>query len=186
MSVSSGAPIVEVPDVRNRPLDAARELLLGAGFRVGPPNQVNSDQEPNTVLDQAPAAGTRQPKGSNITLTVSKGVEQIAVPNVRGRTQSDAANVLGQAGFRTTTRSESSSDFDQGTVIRTEPSSGTPLERNSVVTLVVSSGPAPTTTQPPITAPPTTPQPTILPTITIFPSTTSSTRPPSTTTSAPP
>jgi eukaryotic-like serine/threonine-protein kinase len=186
ISVSTGAPIVEVPDVRNRPFDTAREALVAAGFRVGPPNQVNSDQEPNTVLDQAPAAGTRQPKGSNITLTVSKGVEQIAVPNVRGRTQSDAANVLGQAGFRTTTRSESSSDFDQGTVVRTEPSSGTPLERNSVVTLIVSSGPAPTTTQPPVTAPPTTPQPTILPTITIFPSTTSTTRPPTTTTSVAP
>ena len=186
MSVSSGAPIVEVPDVRNRPLDAAREALIAAGFRVGPTNQVNSDQEPNTVLDQAPAAGTRQPKGSNITLTVSKGVEQIAVPNVRGRTQSDAANVLGQAGFRTTTRPEASSDFDQGTVIRTEPASGTPLERNSVVTLIVSSGPAPTTTQPPVTAPPTTPQPTLLPTVTIFPSTTSTTRATTTTTSPAP
>ena len=185
ISVSTGAPLVVVPDVRNRPFDAAREALIAAGFRVGPANQVNSDQDPNTVLDQAPAAGTSQPKGSNITLTISKGVEQIPVPNVRGRTQSDAANVLGQAGFRTTTRTEASSDFDQGEVIRTEPSSGTPLERNSVVTLVVSSGPAPTTTQPPATAPPTTPQPTLLPTITVFPTTTSTTRPPTTTSTAP-
>ena len=185
ISVSSGAPIIEVPDVRNRTFDAAREALLAAGFRVGPANQVNSDKEPNTVLDQAPAAGSRQPKGSNITLTVSKGVEQIPVPNVRGRSQSDAANLLGQAGFRTTSRTEASSDFDVGEVIRTDPASGTPLERNSVVTLIVSSGPAPTTTQPPATAPPTTPPPTLLPTITVAPTTTSTTRPRGTTTTEP-
>ncbi|HJV08236.1 MAG TPA: PASTA domain-containing protein, partial [Acidimicrobiales bacterium] len=182
LSISTGAPIVDVPDVRNRTFDAAREALLAAGFRVGPANQVNSDKDPNTVLDQAPAAGTRQPKGSNITLTISKGVEQVAVPNVRGRTQSDAANLLGQAGFRTTSRQEASSDFDQGSVIRTEPAAGTPLERNSVVALIVSSGPAPTTSQPPVTAPPTTPQPTLLPTITLFPPTTSTTKPPTTST----
>jgi serine/threonine-protein kinase len=184
ISVSTGAPIVDVPDVRNRPLDPAREALTAAGFRIVI-NSVNSDKEPNTVIDQSPAAGTKAPKGSNVTLNVSKGLEQIAVPNVRGRTRDDAANLLGQAGFRTTSRTESSEDFDFGQVIRTEPASGTPLERNSVVTLVVSSGPAPTTTEAPATTRPTTPTTIPLPTITIFPSTTTTTRPPTTTTTTP-
>ena len=179
ISVSTGPPIVEVPDVRNRPAEAATEALTAAGFRVVP-NLVNSDtKDPNTVIDQAPAAGTRQPKGSNITLTISKGVEQIPVPNVRGLASSDAANRLGQAGFRTNQRTEFSSDFSQGEVIRTEPASGTPLDKNSVVTLIVSSGPAPTTTQAPIT---TTTVAITLPPITVFPTTTSTTRPPATTT----
>jgi beta-lactam-binding protein with PASTA domain len=182
--VSTGAPIVEVHDVRRRPADAATEALVAAGFRVVP-NLVNSDTvDPNTVIDQAPAAGTRQPKGSNITLTISKGVEQIAVPNVRGLASSDAANRLGQAGFRTTQRTESSSDFSQGEVIRTEPASGTPLDKNSVVTLIVSSGPAPTTTLAPATT--VTVPTTLLPPITIFPTTTSTTRPASTTSSSTP
>jgi serine/threonine-protein kinase len=177
ISVSSGAPIQEVPDVRGRTLDAANDVLTTAGFRVST-TAVNSDKVPNTVLDQQPAAGDRKPKGSTITLTVSKGVEQIPVPNVRGRTASDAANALGQAGFRTTTRNDNSNDVDPGLVIRTEPAAGTPLERNSTVTLVVSAGPAATTTLAPITvAPPTT---SVLPTITIFPPT-STTRPPATT-----
>ena len=182
ISVSSGPPIVPVPDVRNRTLDIARETLTGAGFRVEV-NSVNSDRDPNTVLDQAPAAGSSAPKGSAVTLTVSKGLEQIPVPNVRGRSASEAANLLGQAGFRTTARNENSNDFDAGEVIRTEPASGTPLERNSVVTLIVSSGPAPTTTQPPVTAPPTTA--TTAPTITLLPTTTTTRRPTTTTTEAP-
>jgi beta-lactam-binding protein with PASTA domain/predicted Ser/Thr protein kinase len=183
ISVSSGAPVVEVPDVRGRTLDAAREALVAAGFRVET-RDANSDRDPpNTVIDQSPAANTRQAKGSVITLTVSQGVEEIPVPNVRGRSASDAANVLGQAGFRTTTRSESSNEFEQGLVIRTEPATGTPLERNSTVTMVISSGPAPTTTQAPTTLAPTTTTPVV--TITIFPPTTATTRPPTTTTSTP-
>ncbi len=117
-----------------------------------------------------------------MTLTVSKGPEQIAVPNVRGRTSSEAANILGQAGFRTTTRNEASNDFDPGQVIRTEPAAGTPLERNSVIALFVSTGPAPTTTQAPVTT--TLPVTTTFPPITIFPTTTSTTRA-TTTTRAP-
>ena len=182
ISVSSGAPIQEVPDVRGRMLDAARETLTGAGFRVEV-REVNSDRDPGTVIEQAPPAGNRAPKGSVVTLTVSEGVEQIAVPNVRGRSSSDAANLLGQAGFRTTSRPENSSEFESGLVIRTEPAAGTPLERNSTVTMIVSSGPAPTTTQAPATtAAPTTSPPV---TITIFPPTTT-TRPPSTSTTPPP
>ncbi len=182
ISVSSGPPIVPVPDVRNRTLEIARETLTGAGFRVEV-NSVNSDRDANTVLDQAPGAGSSAPKGSAVTLTVSKGLEQIPVPNVRGRSASEAANLLGQTGFRTTTRNENSNDFDTGEVIRTEPASGTPLARNSVVTLIVSSGPAPTTTQPPVTAPPTTA--TTQPPITLLPTTTTTRRPTTTTTEAP-
>ncbi|MDQ3895880.1 MAG: PASTA domain-containing protein [Actinomycetota bacterium] len=180
-TVSTGAPIQDVPDVRNRTVEVARETLTSAGFRVDV-REVNSDKDPGTVLDQSPAPGTRQAKGTVVTLTASKGVEQILVPNVRGRSQSDAANLLGQTGFRTATRPESSSDYEAGTVIRTEPAAGTPLDRNSTVTLIVSTGPAPTTTQAPApTAPPTS---SVLPTITVFPPTsTSTTRPPSSTTS---
>ncbi len=170
LSVSVGAPIVDVPDVRNKANDAANEILTTAGFRVVI-NSVNSDKiAPNTVIDQSPAAGTKAAKGSNVTLTVSKGVEQIAVPNVRGKVASDAANQLGQAGFRTTSRNEANNDFDPGQVIRTEPAAGTPLERNSTVTMIVSTGPAPTTTQAPVTT--VAPTTTLLPPITIFPTTT--------------
>jgi len=180
-TVSAGAPTTEVPDVRNRTVEAATEALTTAGFRVKT-TPTNSDKAPGSVLDQSPAAGTRQPKGTEINLTVSKGVEQISVPPVRGRTVSDAANLLGQAGFRTVTRNEPSEDFDNGVVIRTEPAAGTPIERNATVTLVVSTGPAPTTTQPFVATTVTLPPP---PT-TVPPPTTTTTRPPPTTTTTRP
>lgn len=182
LTVSSGAPIVDVPDVRNKTVDVASDTITAAGFRVAT-NLVNSDKVPNTVLDQSPAPGNKAPKGSTVTLSVSKGLEQVAVPNVRGLTASDAANQLGQAGFKTATRMEASTDIVLGSVIRTEPAANTPVDRGSTITLVVSSGPAPTTTLAPVTTvtPTTIPSTTVF---TIFPTTTSSTAPKSTTTSS--
>jgi serine/threonine-protein kinase len=176
ISVSSGVPSVEVPDVRNRPLDLATDALRVVGLNVKP-NTVNSDRPPNTVLDQDPAPGKQVPKGSDVTLTVSKGAAQVLVPNVGGRDAADAANQLGQLGFVTNSRTDNSNDVGSGKVIRTEPAAGTPLDKGSVVTLIVSSGPVPTTPTTQATVPPTvaTTQPPI--TITIFPPPTTTPRP---------
>lgn len=79
------------------------------------------------------------PRGSTATLTVSSGREQVPVSNVVGSDQSAAANLLGQAGFDTTTQTTSSDSVPKGSVIRTEPGAGTPLAKGSTVTLLVSS-----------------------------------------------
>jgi len=173
-SVSTGPAPIEVPDVRNQTFTAARDQLSAAGFQVAQ-NAVNSDRPSGTVVEQSPPAGSRQPKGSTITLSVSKGV---VLPDVRGLPASDAANRLGQAGLRTVNRSEANADYQPGVVIRTEPPAGTSLDRNATVTLVVSSGPAPTTTE--VTFPP--PPTTAAPPITLFPTTTTTTRRSTTTT----
>jgi len=177
-TVSAGSPLIDVPDVRNRAVEPATAALTAAGFQVSP-TPVNSDKMPGTVVDQAPAPGSRQAKGSTVTLTVSKGVEQTKVPDVRNFREGDAANQLGQAGFRTATRNEFSDDTLPGTVIRSEPPAGTALDRNATVTLVVSTGPAPTTTQVPVPTTATTQPP---PATTVFFPTTTTTRPPTTTT----
>jgi beta-lactam-binding protein with PASTA domain/tRNA A-37 threonylcarbamoyl transferase component Bud32 len=185
ISVSSGVPSVEVPDVRNRSLDAATDALRAVGLNVKP-NPVNSDKPPNTVLEQDPAPGKQAPKGSDVTLTVSKGAAQVLVPNVGGRDAADAANQLGQLGFVTNSRTDNSNDVQAGRVIRTEPASGTPLDKGSVVTLIVSAGPVPTTPTTQATVPPTvaTTQPPPI-TITLFPPPTTATTKPAVTTTAP-
>ena len=158
--VSLGPVPVEVPDVRNRKIDSASDLLTEKGFQVVVVDRPDDRVPAETVLDQDPKPGGTAPRGSRVTLTVSSGREQVAVPNVAGREQSDAANLLGRAGFTAAVRQESSDTVEAGRVIRTEPPSPTPLPKGSTVTLVVSSGPAPTTTAPQVTVLPTTPRPT--------------------------
>jgi serine/threonine-protein kinase len=155
LSVSRGAPPVDVPDVTKRDVNAARDLLEGKNFQVVV-NPKSDDTVPvDQVIDQSPKGGTKAPRGSTVTVTVSSGRQQVPVPNVAGRDQSAAANILGQAGFNVSTQTTSSDTVTAGSVIRTEPSAGTPLAKGSSVTMIVSSG-TPPTTSPPTTVPPTT------------------------------
>jgi len=144
--VSLGPQPIDVPDVRAQKVDAAQDLLAEKGFQVEVVNKANEEVPVDTVFDQDPKPGGQAPKGSKITIIVSSGREQVPVPNVVGRDQSEAANVLGQAGFVTSVQSQASETVEQGKVIRTDPASPTPLPKGSEVTLVVSTGPPATTT----------------------------------------
>ncbi|HEX2191555.1 MAG TPA: Stk1 family PASTA domain-containing Ser/Thr kinase [Acidimicrobiales bacterium] len=158
ISVSQGPVAVDVPDVRNRREDTAREVLTAAGFQVEVVERPDDKVPADTVIDQLPAAGNKAPKGSKVTIAVSSGREQVPVPNVAGRDQSEAANILGQAGFGTSTQVESSDTVPNGRVIRTDPSASTPTPKGSTVTVIVSSGPPPTTAPPVVTTAPTLPR----------------------------
>ena len=63
------------------------------------------------------------------------------VPDVRGRDLADAANLLGQRGFQTTTKNQASDTVGDGKVITTDPAAGQQADRNSLVTIFVSTGP---------------------------------------------
>lgn len=147
--VSLGPTPVDVPDVRNIKVDKAQDALIAKGFQVEVVTQANDSVAPDTVFDQDPKPGGQAPKGSKITVVASSGPQQAPVPNVVGRDQSDAANVLGQAGFVTSVQTQPSDAVAQGKVIRTDPASPTPLAKGATVTLIVSSGPAATTTSTP-------------------------------------
>jgi eukaryotic-like serine/threonine-protein kinase len=177
ITVSQGAPSASVPDVRGRHVDAATDALESAGFQVRTVRRSDAAAAVDTVIDQDPKPGQGR-RGAVVTLIVSNGPEEVRVPEVRGRTEGEAANLLGQAGFKTQSRTEQSETVVPGVVIYTEPAAGTQLEKGETVTLVVSSG-APVTTDPPATFPPPI---TFPPIITTLPPQTTTTEPPVTTT----
>ena len=73
---SGGAEDVFVPDVSGMHLDRAAAVLLLAKADLVPGTDVHAfsvDVDPNKVITQDPAAGTRVNLGSAVTLTVSDG-----------------------------------------------------------------------------------------------------------------
>ncbi|MEA2702762.1 MAG: eukaryotic-like serine/threonine-protein kinase [Actinomycetota bacterium] len=173
ITVSQGAPSATVPDVRGKNIDTATDMLESAGFQVRTTRRNDPKVKPDEVIEQTPQAGPAK-RGDTVTLVVSNGPEQIRVPEVRNLPEGEAANALGQAGFRTASRTDASLNVPAGRVIDTEPAARTPLNRGDTVTLIVSSG-SPVTT---VTAPPTSaPFFTIFPTTTTPPATTSTTAP---------
>jgi beta-lactam-binding protein with PASTA domain len=67
--VSSGPPLVTVPDVFHSGVEAAKQVLRAAGFR--PRVRVNTvDFGLGFVIGETPSGGTQAPKGSVVTLTI--------------------------------------------------------------------------------------------------------------------
>jgi serine/threonine-protein kinase len=130
-----------VPNVIDRESATASQILQNRGFEVDIVTVVNEDVERDHVAAQDPRPNTEAPEGSTVTITVSAGPGDAAVPAVSGMPQDEAEQALEDAGFKTRVERVFSDDVRNGRVVATSPPAGTTLERGSEVTLQVSRGP---------------------------------------------
>ncbi|MFJ6082062.1 Stk1 family PASTA domain-containing Ser/Thr kinase [Streptomyces sp. NPDC092369] len=100
LKVSKGSA-VDVPDVTGEDLDDAKADLEEAGLKVEvAAERVNSEYDEGQVAAQTPEADSQAGEGDTVTLTVSKGPEQVEVPDVTGDSVDDAKQALEDAGFQ--------------------------------------------------------------------------------------
>jgi eukaryotic-like serine/threonine-protein kinase len=138
INVSRGIKQVSVPSVVGESLDAAIAAIEDAGFTAGSPVFENSDKPENTVIAQDPAGGSLQRPGTTIALTVSKGPEQVAVPNVEGLDLQSAQATLRAEGFRVSVvRADTDLFEEDGIVLAQSPAGGVKADPKSTVTLTV-------------------------------------------------
>jgi beta-lactam-binding protein with PASTA domain/predicted Ser/Thr protein kinase len=135
--ISSGPPLVQVPNVVGQDKNDARQQLEEAGFSVRV-EQTFSDAPKNEVVAQAPSAGASVDKGSQVTLTVSKGQQKVEVPDVTGMDVKAARAELRGAGFKVTTVKEPTEGGDN-TVTDQTPAGGSKADKGSEVTITVAS-----------------------------------------------
>jgi len=131
---------VTVPQVVGADQANAEAKLRQEGFKTDSTTKF-SDQPDGRVIGQDPSGNTKADKGSTVTLTVSKGREQVAVPQVVGLTAKSARGRLDNAGLTASERDENSTTVEKGRVISASPGEGEKVDKGSSVTLVVSSGP---------------------------------------------
>ena len=139
---SKGLTVVRIPAVQRMDFLEAEEILVAAGFTVERIEQQSDDYARNIVIDQSVPSTEERPQGTVITLTVSVGRGEVQVPSVEGLSISDARVVLAREGLLEEVVMENSLEFPVNTVIRSEPGFGRSAERESVVRLIVSLGPA--------------------------------------------
>ena len=96
--VSRGVQPVAVPSVVGDRRADAEKRLGSLGFKVTVTETFSETVEKGRVVAQTPAKGTH-PKGSTVALTVSKGPQLFAVPDLRGMTRQQAQRTLERAGF---------------------------------------------------------------------------------------
>jgi eukaryotic-like serine/threonine-protein kinase len=131
---------VTVPGVVGKQVDVAKGELEAAGFEVATVPE-NSDQPANQVTEQSPPAGERVDEGSKITLTFSSGPEPVAVPDVVGKSQTEASRILSEAGFIPNAVPVEDATVEEGLVVSQDPAANQQLGKGGQVTINVSSGP---------------------------------------------
>jgi serine/threonine-protein kinase len=134
--VSSGPQQVTVPDVVGKQQPEAKAALQDAGFKVTTVQQ-DSTQPKDQVLSQSPTGGTTVNRGSRVTITVSKGTQKVAVPDVVGRTKDEASGILQGAGFTVNVVQMPGPDAQIGKVIKQKPAAGAQRKKGSPVTIYV-------------------------------------------------
>jgi eukaryotic-like serine/threonine-protein kinase len=137
-----GGGRVTVPYVVGQTELAASAKLRGVGLVAVASTEVSASVTTGLVIRQSPPLGARVSKGTRVSIVVSSGPGSAALPAVEGLTTAEALHNLRAAGFKPTTRSQSSATIAHGRVIGTDPPTGTETQLGSTVAVLVSSGPA--------------------------------------------
>jgi serine/threonine-protein kinase len=156
-----------------------RSELIDLGFEPDEERE-NSDQvDEGNVIRCEPTTGDSIAEGSTVTVFVSSGEEQVAVPPLRGQTLDQAERTLEREQLALGTVSqEPDASVPEGSVIRSDPPEGNDVAVGSHVNLVISTGPTPSPTPSPTPTPTPTPVPTLPPTPTPTPVPTDTPQPP--------
>lgn len=105
----------------------------------------SDEVEEGRVISTNPIAGSTLSNGDTVTLIVSSGPEKPTVPDVSGRTQNEAIEILKDKGFESTTISYDNSDtVDIEKVIGTKPAKDEKVALDTKITIILSKGKATT------------------------------------------
>ncbi|ASN19760.1 Stk1 family PASTA domain-containing Ser/Thr kinase [Arthrobacter sp. YN] len=133
-----------VPDVKNKTVAEAQQLLRTAGFQSEPRDVFDDDILAGLAVGTEPESGAEVRKFQSITLFVSKGAQLFPLPELTGGTLDEAKTALNAAEMALGNVTEA---FDEkvpaGVVIAQDPAKGTEVRHGTPVALEVSKGPQP-------------------------------------------
>lgn len=151
--VSSGPTAVTVPDLKGLTVQEAQQQLGDQGLEVGTVEEVDDPEtEQGKIIDSNPGAGASVAPASKINLRVGTG--KVAVPNVVGKTQSEAQTTIAAINLQVQTQFKQTNDVPEGTVISQSPKDGT-VDIGDTIKIVVAQKAAPTVTPTTVTPTPT-------------------------------
>ncbi|HEY2058694.1 MAG TPA: Stk1 family PASTA domain-containing Ser/Thr kinase [Amycolatopsis sp.] len=137
ITIGTQQPQKAVPNVVGQSFDSAKATLQNAGFKVTRQDQ-DSTAPKDQVVNQQPNGGNLPP-GATVTLMVSKGVQQIQMPNLKGQTEDQATQTLQNLGWHGSIQTQSvhSGTADPNTVVKTTPTTGTTIAADQTIVLFV-------------------------------------------------
>ena len=141
ITVSSGPGESTVPAVKGLSAEDATAKLTQAGFESEQQRQYSASVPAGQVIEANPPEGSVVQRGRTVTLVVSRGPQQVAVPEVIGQERSEAEAALRNAGFKVETSQREDQDADPGTVLSQDPGAGQQAAKGSTVGIVLATAP---------------------------------------------
>ncbi|MBQ7478443.1 MAG: PASTA domain-containing protein, partial [Selenomonadaceae bacterium] len=131
---------VKVPDVVGKQMALARQILEDQHLRVNVVEVYDASVPAGQVVSQSPEADATVKSERLVTINVSKGGENLEMPDVKGLSRSAAENRLTKMGLNIGSLYEKYSEEEAGTVISTDPPIGSKINKGTTVDLTISKG----------------------------------------------
>jgi len=136
--ISKGQEIVEMPKVVGKTRDEATKMLKEVGLEVKVEEEFSDDVEKNYITKQEVAEGEKIAAGTTVTIYSSMGIEQVQVPDLSGKTESEAKSAISSAKLKwKSTDKTSDSSKPNGVVVNQSISSESMVDKNTEITITV-------------------------------------------------
>jgi beta-lactam-binding protein with PASTA domain/serine/threonine protein kinase len=134
--VSTGPPVIAVPDVSNQTQADANSTLTQAGFAVSVTQDYSETVPAGSVISQDPAGGAQIAKFSTVKLVISQGKPLVIVPQISNGTSAEDAKAALQAAHLKVKIDKAFGGF-LDKVVGMDPAPGTQVPEGTQVTLTV-------------------------------------------------
>lgn len=135
-------PDVKIPDVSNKTVVKAEEILQDAGFEVATKTKEEYDDkiEEGKVIKTDPQVGRSVKKGTTITLIVSKGTNMYEIENYTGMNVYEVKATLEAKGINViieTKEVTEEENYKENTIISQSVEAGKKLKKGETITLTI-------------------------------------------------
>ena len=131
----------EVPDLKGKTYQEAKEILNGMGLGINQELGINDDYPEGQIYDQSVASGEQVAAHTQITVYVSSAKQTFMLADVVGANYEEAKSQLESRGLEVKLEYEKNDDVETDQVFKTDPEAGEQVAEGDTVTLYVCEGP---------------------------------------------
>ena len=144
--VSTGPAVEEVPDLSNRPVLDAMNIVSRLGWRASTAEEKSRTVPEGQVVRTEPPARSELAPGGTVVIVVSSGLPLVPVPAVEGMREADAVAALTSVDLVANVRSEAlpAHSPNDGRVISQRPAPDGEVDLGTRVTIVIGRAEDPT------------------------------------------
>jgi len=137
--VSKGPAVEQIPDLENRPVLAAMNIISQLGWLASTSEEASETIPEGLVIRTEPPAQSKLSPGSRVEIVISSGLPVMIVPSVTSLLEDSAVQILEGEGFQINLIEEllPAESVNDGRVISQSPQSEIEVELGTIVTIVV-------------------------------------------------